>query len=199
MLLFHLAIWLAVITGNVLVFVGSLVYREGDDQNRVDPFSIPRRYVRVFFPLLSLLWALALSYLIYDATRQFAASPQEHTLSLWQVCAEIATSALSEFDDIGLSLTFVAILLTPLLTPFLVIFGRCIMKLGNRINEKLLPQKIKSQLDQARTDGRTEGRTEGLAEGRTEASREWAAWVTRMQDAQDRGEAFAEPPPYEVN
>lgn len=191
MLPFPLAIWLAVITGNVLVFIGSLVYREGDDRNRVDPFSIPRRYVRVFFPLLSLLWTPTLSYLIYDATRQTAASPQEHTLSWWQICAEIATSALSEFDDIGLSLMFVAILLTPLLTPFLVIFGRCIMKLGTRINEKFLPRRIKSQLDRARTDGQTEGRTE--------ASREWAAWVSRMQAAQARGEVFVEPPPYEVN
>ena len=179
MLLFPIAIWPAVVTGNVLVFVGSLVYREGDDQNRVDPLSIPRRYTRVFFPLLSLLWTPMPSYLIYDATRQTAASPQEHTLPWWHIGAEIATGALSEFDDIGLSLTFVAILLTPLLA----IFGRWAMKLGTRINEQFLPRKFRSQLNQART------------EARTEASREWAAWVSHMQAAQARGEDFAEPPP----
>lgn len=39
------------------------------------------------------------------------------------------------------------------------------------------------------------GRVEGRAEGRAEASRLFAAYLRRMQKAQERGEDFDEPPP----
>ncbi len=47
--------------------------------------------------------------------------------------------------------------------------------------------------------GREEGSTEGIAEGRAQMIAEFKDWNRSRLEAQERGEMFAEPPPYPEN
>ena len=48
---------------------------------------------------------------------------------------------------------------------------------------------------EGRAEGQAEGRVEGRVEGQVERDTEWSAWLSRLQEAQARGEPFDEPSP----
>ena len=77
---------------------------------------------------------------------------------------------------------------------------------GGRMVLTFIDERRK-KLERARAEGRAQGRAEvypearaeGLAEGRVEGRAEeraqWTEWNRRREEAEERGERFAEPPP----
>ena len=53
---------------------------------------------------------------------------------------------------------------------------------------------VKPVIEQHKADGREEGRQEG----RQKANREWAEWLARKTDAENRGQPFTKPRPDEI-
>ena len=56
----------------------------------------------------------------------------------------------------------------------------------------------KPVIERHKDAGREEGIAIGRDDGRQKANREWAEWLTRKTDAENRGQPFTEPRPDET-
>ena len=65
--------------------------------------------------------------------------------------------------------------------------------------ERYLKRRYQTGKEEGRAEGREEGREEGIEIGLEKANREWYAWNQRRMDAEQAGEAFNEPPPFQKN
>ena len=155
---------------------------------RHDPFSIPAEYARIFFPLMYLLWGLALASQIVELYELSDQRPEPS--GYWP--AEIAAYAdfVIRFGSLAFGLT---LLLIPV-TIVLVKLGRLFMTLARRIENLILPASIREEIE----TGIAAGIDKATSETRSQVNAAWQEWLARRDQAHALGQPFDEPPPSET-
>ena len=155
---------------------GGLLYATTPEP-RHDPFSIPAEYARVFFPLMYLLWGLALASQIVE----IYGLPERQPVPSGYWPAQIAAYAdfVIRFGSLAFGLT---ILLIPV-TIVLVKLGRLLMTIARRIENLILPASIREQIDKA------------TSETRIQRDQAWQEWLARRDRAHALRQPFDEPSP----
>ena len=167
------------LTAGAARWAGGLLYAPTATR-RHDPFSIPAEYARIFFPLMYLLWGLALASQIVEI---YGLADRRPELSgYWP--AQIAAYAdfVIRFSSLAFGLT---ILLIPV-TIILVKLGRLFMTIARRIENLILPASIREQIDKA------------TSETRNQVNTAWQEWLARRDQAHAQGQTFDEPSPSET-
>ena len=141
---------------------------------RHDPFGIPGEYTRVFYPLMYLLWALALASQIVELYWLPERSPEPS--GYWAAHIAAYADFVIRFGGLAFGLT---ILLIP--TNIIIVkLGRHLMTLARRIDNWLLPRKIRVEIE--------DGIAAGISEAVTKATEETRI-ATRIET---RNEVFRE-------
>ena len=178
---------------------------QADADERVSIWSIGRQDARVFFPLLLLVWTLALAALAgaHYAPNPPAPLPEITPPSLRAPDANTFT-LLDEFSKIVIGLTALTLIATPLLTNG----GRILMSIAGIINEKFIEPRINRIREgfredliaeinaEMRDEVRAETRNEMRAEGRAEANAKWREWLARNAPELAEPVNQDDPPPY---
>lgn len=151
---------------------------------RHDPFSIPAEYARVFFPLMYLLWGLALASQIVEIYGLPERQPEPS--AYWPAQVAAYADFVIRFGSLAFGLT---ILLIPV-TIVLVKLGRLLMTIARRIENRILPASIREQINTA-VDKAT-------SETRIQRDQAWQEWLARRDQAHTQGQPFDEPPPSET-
>lgn len=171
---------------------------------RHDPFSIPAEYARIFFPLMYLLWGLALASQVVE----IYGLPERQPVQSGYWPARIAAYAdfVIRFGSLAFGLT---ILLIPV-TIVLVKLGRLFMSLARRIEDHILPASIREEIETGIAAGVAAGISKAVdkavgkavdkatSETRNQVNAAWQEWLARRDLAQDQGIPFNEPPPSEM-
>ena len=158
-----------------------------------DPFSIPAEYARIFFPLMYLLWGLALASQIVE----LYGSPDQRPAPSGYWPTEIAAYAdfVIRFGSLAFGLT---ILLIPV-TIVLVKLGRLLMTLARRIENLILPASIREEIETGIATGIKEAVDKAVhktaSETRSQVNAAWQEWLARRDQAHTLGQPFDEPPP----
>ena len=142
-----------------------------------DPFSIPAEYARIFFPLMYLIWGLALASQIVEIYGLPERQP---------VPSDYWPAQLAAYADFVIRFGGLAFGLTLLLIPatiVLVKLGRLFMSLARRIEDHILPASIRNEIKA------------GVAAGINQRDQAWQEWLARRDQAHALGQPFDEPPP----
>lgn len=155
---------------------------------RHDPFSIPAEYARIFFPLMYLLWGLALASQIVE----LYGLPDRHPepSGYWPTHLAAYADFVIRFGSLAFGLT---ILLIPV-TIVLVKLGRLLMSLARNIENHILPASIREEIKA----GVAAGINEAVDKALDKRDQNWREWLARRDQAHAQGLPFSEPPPSEM-
>ena len=124
---------------------------------------------------------------------------------------DVYTDIIQGIGEVGISSAVIAFVLTEVLNSIMLVSEWIRRNLVEATKERQFAEGLNQGLKQGRAEGRSEGRSEGLAdglaegrseglaEGRAQLIEEISDWEERRREAQERGEAFDESPPYLKN
>ena len=160
---------------------------------RHDPFSIPAEYARIFFPLMYLLWGLALASQIMELYGLADRRPDPS--ASWPAQIAVYADFVIRFGSLAFGLT---ILLIPV-TIVLVKLGRLLMTLARRIENLILPASIREEIETGIATGIKEAVDKAVhktaSETRSQVNAAWQEWLARRDQAHALEQPFDEPPP----
>ena len=125
-----------------------------------DPFGIPGEYARVFYPVMYLLWVLALASQIVEL--YWLPERRPEAPGYWPAHIAAYADFVIRFGGLAFGLT---ILLIPT-TIILVKPGRHLMTLARRIDNRLLPPKTRAEIETGFAAGISEAVTKATEETR---------------------------------
>ena len=125
-----------------------------------DPFGIPGEYARVFYPVMYLLWVLALASQIVEL--YWLPERRPAPSGYWPAHIAAYADFVIRFGGLAFGLT---ILLIPT-TIMLVKLGRRLMTLATRIEDWLIPPKIREEIETGIAAGISEAVTKATEETR---------------------------------
>ena len=185
----HITFWS--MTAGTVRRAGNLLY-DATAAARHDPFGIPAEYTRVFYPLMYLLWALALASQIVELYWLPERRPEPP--DYWPAHIAAYADFVIRFGGLAFGLTIMPIPTTIIL----VKLGRRLMTLASRIENWLLPPKIRAEIEtgiaagigeavakarnEATIAARSEARSEVVRELKAKTPAEILAWLETADD-----------------
>ena len=177
---------------------------------QVSIWSIGPRDAKTFFRIVLALWLVALAYIVYKKSDEWAAGSSGAVVesgAIWTHWADFALAVLVDLGTVCLAAAVVAVLLARTFT----VLGDLLMSLYQAlVNRFVIPvieehmargreEGLKQGLEEGRERGLEEGIEQGIGqgieEGRAAAREEWHRWNERRMAAEREGREFVEAPP----